>query len=128
MATLALTLAVAAPARAQLPSGFTAKDIGDPGAVGSTRVENGVWTIQGSGADIWDSADSFHFAYTEVKGDGSISARILGTDGGDPSWVKAGLMIRENDTPGARNVMLEMTTGNGIEWQWRQEADEPSAN
>jgi hypothetical protein len=35
-----------------------------------------VFTVSGAGADIWGTADSFHFAYTALNGDGQIVARV----------------------------------------------------
>jgi len=119
-----LALVAALPAAAQLPANFTAADIGDPGAAGSTKVENGVFTIQGSGHDIWDTADDFHYVYQRVTGDGSVSARILSAEGGDATWHKAGPMIRESDAPGATNSYVSITTARGVRWQWRPVADE----
>jgi hypothetical protein len=113
-------LALVSPVAAQLPTGFTAKDIGLPGAPGSTTVDAaGLWTIKGSGIDIWAQEDHFQFAYQPVKGDGSISARILSADGGHATWHKAGPMIRNSDGADARNVLLYMTSGEGLEYQWR---------
>jgi hypothetical protein len=120
----ALLFAVALPARAQLPNNFVAKDIGQPGAAGSTAADaGGVFTIKGSGVDIWDTADQFQFAYQPVKGDGSISARLLSSDGGHETWSKAGPMIRASDAPGSRNALLYMSSGENLEYQWRATDD-----
>jgi hypothetical protein len=118
----AATLAIAAvlPARAQLPNNFIAKDIGQPSADGSTTADaGGVFTIKGSGIDIWDQEDHFQFAYQPVKGDGSIVARLLSSEGGHETWSKAGPMIRSSDAAGARNALLYMSSGENLEYQWR---------
>src|SRR5712692_6512994 len=53
-------------------------DVGEPQTAGSTDVDaNSVWTVKGSGDDVWGFADSFQLAYQPVKGDGSITARLL---------------------------------------------------
>jgi hypothetical protein len=70
--TVALVLAVGItnPALAgPPPAGWTAQDIGFPDPEGSTDVTDGVWTIQGSGNDIWNNADNFHFVFQRVNGD-----------------------------------------------------------
>jgi hypothetical protein len=116
-----LAVAVTLPAVAQgLPEGFTARDIGTPGAVGSTVVENGVWTVKGSGEDLWGkNVDHFQFASMPVTGDGSISARILKAEGGHAEWVKTGVMIRENDGKDSSHASLVMTSGHGARFHWR---------
>jgi hypothetical protein len=99
-----LALFAALPAAAAPPaSPWVSRDIGDPGAKGSTDVDaNGVWTVQGSGEDIFDVTDQFHFAYQPVRGDASLTARFLSLQGGSSEWAKAGLMVRENPSDGRR--------------------------
>jgi DNA-binding GntR family transcriptional regulator len=109
------------PAQAQLPN---RADIGAPSAPGSTTVEEGVFTLQGSGIDIWDQEDQFHFAYQPIGGDGSISARLLSSEGGHETWSKAGPMIRDSDASGSRNALLYMSSGENLEFQWRTTDDE----
>lgn len=105
-------LPAALPAAAQLPSGWTAIDINNPAAPGITALdERAVWTIRGSGRDVWEASDQFHFCYRPFAGSGSISARILSQQGGEPTWAKTGLMFREDTTPGARNYNFVMTSG-----------------
>jgi hypothetical protein len=131
LVTAALAAAVALPARAQnLPPGFTAKDIGTPGAVGSTTVDaNGVFTIQGAGEDLWGkNTDHFQFAYESVTGDGSLVARFVSAEGGDKEWVKTGPMIRANDTKGSPHAIMEQTSGHGARFHWRQVQDKDSAD
>jgi hypothetical protein len=113
-AFVVLAALIALPAAAQLPEGWTSLDIGGPASPGLTAVDaSAVWTIRGSGADIYGNADQFQFAYRQFAGSGSISARILSHDGGEPNWAKTGLMFRENETAGARNVNFCMTTTQG---------------
>src|SRR5262245_58521398 len=90
LTTLGGAPAALLPAGANPPSApWIDQDIGGPSAAGSTDVDaNGVWTLRGSGADIWSTADQFHFCYQPVKGDASISARFLGQGGGDGEWSR----------------------------------------
>jgi hypothetical protein len=126
-AVAAATILAALPALGQLPAEFAAKDIGLPSAAGSTAVDgSGVFTIKGSGLDIWDTEDHFQFAYRPVRGDGSITARILSAEGGHETWHKAGPMIRASDASGARNALLYMSSGEGLEYQWRKADDQPT--
>ncbi len=100
--------------------GWLAEDVGAVGVAGSSQEANGVITLQGSGADIWGATDAFHFRHRAMTGNGSLVARFVpGTGHG---WAKVGLMIRENLTPGAKNVMVLATPGNHIGLQSRSAA------
>lgn len=103
-----------------LPGGWSARDIGAVGAAGTTRFANGTWTLEGAGADIWDVADEFRFAYRTISGNFTITARVAGIENVD-RWVKAGLMLREGLSEGARHVSLFATPGTtkGLAFQRR---------
>jgi hypothetical protein len=125
-----LALALVAPAMAEPPTApWVTQDISGPPSAGSTDVDAaGVWTIQGSGFDIFGDTDQFHFAYRPIAGDGSISARFLSRQGGNPEWARTGLMVRENDTPGSPNFDLSMTPGHGINATFRSAQDNPTGS
>jgi regulation of enolase protein 1 (concanavalin A-like superfamily) len=95
------------------------QDIGNVGAVGFDSVDNsGTYTVQGSGADIWGTADEFRYVSTALTGDFTIAARVESVQNVH-AWTKAGLMIRENLTPGSRHASLFVTPGKGIAFQRR---------
>ena len=55
------------------PAGWLNMDIGTATANPGNATYNagtGVYTIQGSGDDIWNNADGFQYAYTPLVGDG----------------------------------------------------------
>ena len=101
-----------------LPSGWTASDIGDVGAPGSTSYTSGTYTIAGSGANIWNAADEFQFARTSITGDCTIVARVASVDN-TATWSKAGIMIRETDDPDSKYVFVLMTPNNGLLFEMR---------
>jgi len=106
---VAVALAWALPAGAQLPTGFTAKDIGNVETPGSTTFDQstGTFTVTASGSDVWGAEDGFHYAYTQLNGDGHITARILSQEGGSTSgWGRNGLMIRETDAADSRHLIM----------------------
>jgi hypothetical protein len=124
-----LALALRLPAGAQVPNVWTSADIGNPLAPGLTAVDaSAVWHIRGSGRDVWDTSDQFQFCYRPFYGSGSISARILSQEGGNPDWAKTGLMFRENDTGGARNVNFIMTSGAAGHMTYRPTARQGSVS
>ncbi|HEY5233368.1 MAG TPA: lamin tail domain-containing protein [Verrucomicrobiae bacterium] len=113
------------PVRAQLPSGWTDTDIGSPGLAGSASYASGVWTVTGSGSDIWNNADQFNFASTNFTGDGTMIVLVTSIQNSDPGsgWSKAGLMFRNDSTAGSANVSIVATAGQGVSFQWRSTAD-----
>ena len=48
-----------------LPAPWISGDVGSVGVAGSSGYSSatGTFTVKGSGVDIWDNADSFHFVY-----------------------------------------------------------------
>ncbi|MEQ1750566.1 MAG: hypothetical protein ABL974_14160, partial [Prosthecobacter sp.] len=85
----------------------------------------GTYTLKGSGDDIFFSADGFHFAFTQLTGDGEIRARVTSQTNANP-WGKAGVMFRESLTGGSRHATMFTTptgAGNGFGAVWR-----PTAN
>lgn len=75
--------------------------------------------VAGSGADIWDERDEFFYVYRRIEGDGYVSVRVADLAATDP-WAKAGIMLRESVDPGARNVLLHISKGNGSVLQMRE--------
>jgi hypothetical protein len=103
---------------AYLPKPWVDTDIGGPALPGSAYVQNGVFTVNGSGADIWGTADQFNYVYRTLGGDGTIIAQVDSQQDTDP-WAKAGVMIRDSLDPGASYAFMFTTPGNGIDFQFR---------
>src|SRR5262245_55145095 len=101
-----------------LPSPWLNADIGAVGAAGSASHSSGVFTVRGSGADIWGNADGFQFVYQTLNGNGQIVARVTAVQNTNP-WAKAGVMIRETLAAGSRHAFMALTPGNGLAFQRR---------
>lgn len=92
---------------------------------GSTKLVGDVLEIQGSGADIQQTAvfDQFRFVAMPVVGDYSVTAKILEKptreEGSTQTWVKAGIMIRSSLDPGAAMATVFLTRGVGIGMEYR---------
>lgn len=110
-----------------LPTRWSTQDIGDAGVAGSACFSNNVFTLKGSGDDIWNTADAFRFAYTTNLGDLDIKARVLTMDQTN-EWNKCGIMIRESLTPGSKHAFISITGNNGAAFQNRIVADDQSYN
>ena len=102
--------------------------VGDVGMAGSAAETNGVWTIQGAGADIWSHADAFHFVYaaaasafdtgTDFPLFGTLTARIDDLRNTNP-FAKAGIMIRSSLSADAATVLLDVKPNGEIEFMQR---------
>lgn len=113
------------PQGSTLPTGWGAHDVGiarlwsgdagDVGLAGAASYAGSVFTLRGSGLDIWDAADSFQYAYRAVSGNCTIVARVSSLEN-THAWAKAGIMIRENlqwDSPCAA---VSVTPQNGVQF------------
>jgi regulation of enolase protein 1 (concanavalin A-like superfamily) len=101
-----------------LPAGWTKQDIGSVGVAGSATHSAGSYTLNGSGADIWGTADAFHYVWQPLSGDGEITARVASVENTN-AWAKAGVMIRESLTAGSKHAMIVITPSSGVSFQRR---------
>ncbi|MGA9779061.1 MAG: PQQ-dependent sugar dehydrogenase [Verrucomicrobiia bacterium] len=110
-----------------LPLGWTHADVGAVGVAGDASFLNGRFNLIASGTDIWGTADGGHFAGAPLTGDGQIIAHIVSMQYTDP-WAKAGVMFRENFSPGSKDAMMIVTAGGGSVYQRRLKTDGPTWN
>ncbi len=101
-----------------VPMPWMTEDVGSVGIWGGAGYTNGVFTVTGSGDDIWNSADAFRFVFVTNSGNFTWAARVSAVQDIDP-WSKAGVMIRDSLNPGAANAFIAVTPGNGVTWQYR---------
>jgi glucosylceramidase len=101
-----------------LPSPWATADVGAVGLAGGASWSNGVFTLNGSGADIWNNADAFRGVQQPVAGACEIRAQVASVLATDP-WAKAGVMFRESTNAGAVNATVLVTPGNGVTFQSR---------
>ncbi|MCD6304452.1 MAG: lamin tail domain-containing protein, partial [Planctomycetes bacterium] len=98
--------------------GWQGGDIGNVGFRGSDSLQDGTWTITAAGANIWGTADAFHFAYRMLFGDGQITARVVSIDH-THDWAKAGVMFRQSLDAGSANAFIYLTPAAGVSYQGR---------
>jgi regulation of enolase protein 1 (concanavalin A-like superfamily) len=103
---------------ATLPKGWSHRDVGPVGVKGDASFLNNQYNLIASGTDIWQYVDGFHYAYTTMKGDGQIVARVISMQYTDP-WAKAGVMFRQDMSPDSKHVMMVVTAGGFSSYQWR---------
>ena len=93
---------------------------GNPASVGSF-VEGpvGTYTMTGSGADIWNQSDEFHYAFKTLSGAGTIVARV-GSITDTHASAKAAVMIRDTLAPDSMYWMAAVRPGsNGVIAEYR---------
>jgi glucose/arabinose dehydrogenase/PKD repeat protein len=110
-----------------LPPPWLDQDVGTVAAVGSASYSAGTFTVKGSGVDIWDAADHFHYVYQSVSGDATVIARVASLQNTNP-WAKTGVMIRETLATGSKHAMMALTPGNGLAFQRRLSTGGASAS
>jgi len=93
-----------------IPAGWTSADVGTVGFAGSADYNEGTFVVNGSGADIWSTADGFQFCYTQLTGDGEIVARVSQLDPTD-WWAKAAVMFREDLTSNCKMALMTLAGG-----------------
>jgi regulation of enolase protein 1 (concanavalin A-like superfamily) len=98
------------------------------GAAGSVTSWDGtVMTVDGRGADIWNSIDSFYFVNSSWDGDLTMTVRVRSI-ANTHVWAKTGLMIRDTFSLGARHVMVVVTPASGVSMQYRSVAGQSSTS
>jgi hypothetical protein len=102
----------------RLPAGWSDADVGAVAIAGDAREAGGAFVVSGSGEDIWDSADAFHFAYTTLPGDGVITARVASVDAVQ-AWTKAGVLLRQSLDPASPYAFSLVSAGKGQAFQRR---------
>ncbi len=112
-------------------------DVNFPGS--TVMVTNGVFEILASGLDIGNRQDGQQFVYEQRTGDFDIKVRVDGLTVAN-ALSRAGLMLRENLTPGSRRYSIVADppstpaadgSGNGqnkVEVNYRAAQDGTSAN
>ncbi len=100
------------------PAGWSCGDIGNPVPAGNQALNSGVWTIQAGGADIFGTADQFHFVWQSLAADGSVSSHVA-SQTTSSSWAKAGVMLRQTTDPGSAYYAVFVSPSNGVVVQYR---------
>ncbi|MBN2128964.1 MAG: LamG domain-containing protein [Sedimentisphaerales bacterium] len=79
-------------------------------------------TMSGAGGDIYMQIDEFRFAYKELVGDGSITAKIDRLDN-TGTWARAGVMVRGGLDAVVPQAHMVVTPANRVEYAHRELAN-----
>jgi hypothetical protein len=88
---------------------------------GSTVYDpaSGSYQLTGGGADMWGSADSFHFTWVKLSGDAALTADVHFPATGVAPIEKAVLVIRQSLDPGAAYADVAIHGDGHITLQFR---------
>jgi uncharacterized repeat protein (TIGR03806 family) len=127
MAVIAAWINALPPLPTDLPPPWEHTDIGNVGLPGAGIFADGVFSVTGSGSDIWGDTDGGHFTYLLMTGDGQITARVSSLQNTDP-WAKAGVMFRETLAGDSKHAFMLISFANGSAFQRRPETGGTSSN
>lgn len=94
------------------------------GACGTTAT---TFDFEGSGSDVWNSADDFTYMSKIGSNDKDLVIRVDAQNAGD-GWARTGIMIRESQAPGARHASIFVTPSNGIRFTYRNYNNQPTTH
>ena len=104
------------------------RDIGNVARPGSVDFDpaRGEYRIAGGGGNMWSTADAFHFVWTRISGDFTLTAdvKFVGT-GGNPHR-KACLLIRQSLKPGSVYADVALHGVGLTALQYRDAPDAPT--
>ena len=107
-------------------SPWDSADIGSVGVTGTAYDNGTTFTVEGSGSDIWNASDEFHFVYQTMSGDGVIIAHVASlTDTG--GWAKVGVMFRNSLSDSDQYALECITPSNGSAFQYRTTSGDDAA-
>lgn len=104
-----------------VPEGWTVADLGQAPAqspASAPALSEGSWTgegaftLNGAGSGIKGTADQFRFVYQRVSGNQDVVARVVALESSAPA-ARAGLMVRQDLTPGAAHAGVLVGPGTG---------------
>jgi glucose/arabinose dehydrogenase/regulation of enolase protein 1 (concanavalin A-like superfamily) len=90
-----------------LPGPWLDTDVGAPSPAGSASYAGGVFTVNGSGADIFGTSDQFNYVYQNTTGNGTIIARVTSQSNTGSSNSKAGVIWKASTASGSPYILIE---------------------
>ena len=107
------------------PTFLNHTDIGEvkfPGTMSYERDQE-IYTLRGSGTNMWFGSDEFHFAWKKMQGNLILNSQIEFKGEGTDPHRKAGLMIRKTLDPGSSYVSAALHGDGLVSMQYRLDQD-----
>lgn len=101
------------------------RDIGPVKFAGEANYdpESEIYTLQGSGTNMWFNEDEFFFIWKKIKGNVILQTQLVFPGVGVEPHRKAGLIIRESLEPGSPYVTAAYHGDGLVSMQYRTEKD-----
>jgi TolB protein len=98
-------------------------DIGSIKLSGSVKFNSSKqqYSITGSGANMWDTVDAFHFVWRKASGDLNLSTKVIWIGKGQHYHRKAGLLVRQSLEPDAAYVDVVVHGDGLVSMQYREQ-------
>jgi hypothetical protein len=116
--TTSLSLTVTTASGGGLPSPWADTDVGAVGVAGSASYAGGVFTVNGSGTDIYATSDQFNYVYQPVPGNGTLIARVASQTNTGSSNSKAGLIWKASTSSGSPYFLIAVNSSGVVKVQW----------
>ena len=101
-----------------VPNNWFDGDVGNVGTKGWTVYQNGTFTVNGAGADIWGARDAYHAVESSIGADGVIVARVTAENAAD-AFAKAGVIAANSKGSTEPTVILDIRPNGIIEFMAR---------
>jgi TolB protein len=95
-------------------------DIGSVKIKGSATYQNQLYTIKGSGENIWAKKDEFHYLHRNILGNFLVSSKLVFSNIGKDPHRKSGWMIRTSTDTTAPFVALTVHADGLTSFQYRK--------
>lgn len=118
------------PAGTGLPSPWLNQDVGSTSPAGGASYAAGTFTLNtGNGTEFYGTtADAFQYVYQPISGDHTITARVASLNSSDAIKAESGVMIRETLTSNSTYALMGVTSGRGLQFQYRTTTGAVSSN
>ena len=101
-----------------LPSPWLDTDIGAPAPAGSATFAGGVFSVNGSGADVYGTSDQFNYVYQAAGGNGTLIARVASQSNTGSTNSKAGIIWKASTTAGSPYILIETGPTGAVKVQY----------
>ncbi len=106
------------------------RDIGNPKNQGAASYdkESQIYSLEGSGYNVWFDRDEFHYLFNELEGDFIITANFQFKEKGQNPHSKVGLMIRQSAEENAAHISAALHGDGLTSLQWREKKSDSMKN
>ena len=101
-----------------LPSPWLDTDVGAPAPTGSATFTGGVFSVSGSGADVYGTSDQFNYVYQGTSGNGTLVARVASQSNTGSTNSKAGIIWKASATAGSPYILIETGPTGAVKVQY----------